>query len=136
MLKHLFILLTLCLIASPKSLLGQGKVDIIVEEDVQRAEENRIEKRKANNGKVKGYRIMVGFYSNRGEAENLRNEAAEYFEATYGVKMIYDEPNFKVYVGAFTSAEDADEALVVIRKKFRGATRISDTIQRKTSSQK
>ena len=120
----------------PHSLLSQGKVDIIAEEEVQEAEQKRIERRQANNGKVKGYRIMVGFYGTRAEAEALRSEAAQYFESTYGVRMIYDEPNFKVYVGAFTSADEADEALVVVRKKFRGATRISDIIQRKTKSQK
>lgn len=120
----------------PHSLLSQGKVDIIAEEEVQEAEQKRIERRQANNGKVKGYRIMIGFYGTRAEAEALRSEAAQYFESTYGVRMIYDEPNFKVYVGAFTSADEADEALVVVRKKFRGATRISDIIQRKTKSQK
>lgn len=131
-----FKLFILLLIGMPQYIFGQGKVDIIAEPEVQEAEEKRMERRKANNGKVKGYRIMVGFSSTRAEAETLRAEAASYFEAAYGVRMVYDEPNFKVYVGAFTSAEDADEALVVIRKKFRGATRISDTFQRKTNSQK
>jgi hypothetical protein len=135
MMRILFILSVFAALL-PHSLLSQGKVDIIAEEEVQEAEQKRLERREANNGKVKGYRIMVGFYGNRAEAEALRSEAAEYFESTYGVKMIYDEPNFKVYVGAFTSADEADEALVVIRKKFRGATRISDIIQRKTNSQK
>jgi hypothetical protein len=135
MIRILFILSVFAALL-PHSLISQGKVDIIAEEEVQEAEQKRLERREANNGKVKGYRIMVGFYGNRAEAEALRSEAAGYFESTYGVKMIYDEPNFKVYVGAFTSADEADEALVVIRKKFRGATRISDIIQRKTNSQK
>jgi hypothetical protein len=135
MIRILFILSVFAALL-PHSLISQGKVDIIAEEEVQEAEQKRLERREANNGKVKGYRIMVGFYGNRAEAEALRSEAAGYFESTYGVKMIYDEPNFKVYVGAFTSADEADEALVVVRKKFRGATRISDIIQRKTKSQK
>jgi hypothetical protein len=133
---NFFTILALLLMSLPENSFGQGKVDIIAETEVQEAEESRLEKRKASNGKVKGYRIMVGFYSNRAEAEALRSEAAGYFEATYGVKMIYDEPNFKVYVGSFSSADEADEALIVVKKKFKGATRISDIIQRKTATQK
>jgi hypothetical protein len=134
--RHFFSLLILGISYIPNSAFSQGKVDIIAEPEVQEAEDARIEKRKAADGKVKGYRIIIGFYSNRAEAEALRSEAASYFETSYGVKILYDEPNFKVYVGEFTSSEDADEALVAVRKKYKGATRITDTIQRKKAIRK
>jgi hypothetical protein len=101
---------------------AQGHVVVEVEPSVKEMEDNRTNRRRANSDKVRGYRILIGFYSNRSEAESLKNQAMG----------PYDEPNFKVYVGQFTLSDDADAALVEIRKKFSGATRISDIIRRPT----
>lgn len=110
---------------------AQGKVDIIVDPAIQEDEEDRINRRKANADKVRGYRIMIGFYASRSQAESLRAEAATPFGARYGVTVIYDEPNFKVYVGEFTNSDDADAALAEIRKKYPGASRVSDIVRRR-----
>lgn len=110
---------------------AQGKVDIIVDPAIQEDEEERINRRKANADKVRGYRIMIGFYASRAQAEALRSEANSPFGGKYGVTVIYDEPNFKVYVGEFTNSEDADAALAEIRKKYPGASRVSDIVRRR-----
>ncbi len=109
---------------------AQGHVVVEVEPTVKEMEETRTARRKANSDKVRGYRILIGFFSSRAEAEALREQAMEPFGGKYGVTVIYDEPNFKVYVGQFTLSDDADAALVEIRRKFSGATRISDIIRR------
>ena len=109
---------------------AQGHVVVEVEPTVKEMEETRTARRKANSDKVRGYRILIGFFSSRAEAEALKEQAIEPFGGKYGVTVIYDEPNFKVYVGQFTLSDDADAALVEIRRKFSGATRISDIIRR------
>jgi len=109
---------------------AQGHVLVDVEPSVKEMEETRTARRKANSDKVRGYRILIGFFSSRAEAEALKEQAIEPFGGKYGVTVIYDEPNFKVYVGQFTLSDDADAALVEIRRKFSGATRISDIIRR------
>jgi hypothetical protein len=38
--------------------------------------------------------------------------------------LIYDEPNFKVYIGAFTTAAEADAALADIKKEFPTARKL------------
>jgi len=109
---------------------AQGQVVVEVEPSVKEMEETRTARRKANSDKVRGYRILIGFFSSRAEAEALKEQAQEPFGGKYGVTVIYDEPNFKVYVGQFTLSDDADAALVEIRRKFSSATRISDIIKR------
>jgi hypothetical protein len=126
----LFILLALPL--TQQKVVAQGRVDVEVEPSVKEMEETRTARRKANSDKVRGYRILIGFFSSRAQAEALKEEAMESFGSKYGVTVMYDEPNFKVYVGQFTLSDDADAALVEIRKKFSGATRISDIIRRPT----
>lgn len=118
------------LIGFKQEVKAQGHVLVDVEPSVKEMEETRTARRKANSDKVRGYRILIGFFSSRAEAEALKEQAIEPFGGKYGVTVIYDEPNFKVYVGQFTLSDDADAALVEIRRKFSGATRISDIIRR------
>jgi len=118
------------LIGFTQQVKAQGHVVVDVEPSVKEMEETRTARRKANSDKVRGYRILIGFFSSRAEAEALKEQAIEPFGGKYGVTVIYDEPNFKVYVGQFTLSDDADAALVEIRRKFSGATRISDIIRR------
>ncbi len=121
-----------CILAGMLLLAGfaRGQVVVEVEPSVKEMEETRTARRKANLDKVRGYRILIGFFSSRAEAEALKEQAQEPFGGKYGVTVIYDEPNFKVYVGQFTLSDDADAALVEIRRKFSSATRISDIIKR------
>jgi hypothetical protein len=38
--------------------------------------------------------------------------------------LIYDEPNFKVYVGTFATAAEADAALADVKKEFPNARKL------------
>ena len=128
--KTWILAISMLLIGFMQDAKAQGHVVVEVEPSVKEMEETRTARRKANSDKVRGYRILIGFFSSRAEAEALREQAMEPFGGKYGVTVIYDEPNFKVYVGQFTLSDDADAALVEIRRKFSGATRISDIIRR------
>ncbi len=128
--KTWFLATAIILIGIAQEAKAQGHVVVDVEPSVKEMEETRTARRKANSDKVRGYRILIGFFSSRAEAEALKEQAMEPFGGKYGVTVIYDEPNFKVYVGQFTQSDDADAALVEIRRKFSGATRISDIIRR------
>jgi hypothetical protein len=130
--KIVFFILLLFSLFNIQTVRAQGKVEIIVEPEIKEAENERISRRKAASEKTRGYRIMIGFYSNRAQAEAIRAEAARLYGSRYGVTIIYDEPNFKVYVGEFTQAESADDALADVRKRYPGATRISDIIRRRS----
>lgn len=130
--KFQVFLISLLILFSTGKLQAQGKVELIIDPEVQELEKERITRRKAASEKTRGYRIMIGFYPSRAQAEALRAEAARIYGGKYSVTIIYDEPNFKVYVGEFFQADAADDALADVRKRYPGATRISDIIRRKS----
>ncbi|MBS3913073.1 MAG: SPOR domain-containing protein [Bacteroidetes bacterium] len=105
-----------------------AQVEIIADPSVEEMENARIAKRKSLGSNVHGYRIMVGFYSKRDEATSKLSEARSIFGDQYPSTMLYDEPNFKVYVGEFVSKADADAALVYIRKRYAGARIVNDLV--------
>lgn len=107
---------------------AQGRVEVIADPDVEALETARIERRKGDNGRVQGYRIMVAFYASREAANQKLSEVRGWFGSTYGAVVLYDEPNFKVYTGEFTSRTDAEIALADIRKRYPGARIVSDMI--------
>ena len=79
---------------------------------------------KSSDKKIGGYRIFIGFSAKRAEATEIQKKADELFGSTYGALLIYDEPNFKVYVGAFSTAAEADAALPEIKKEFPTARKL------------
>ena len=91
---------------------------------VESLEKARKERTKSSDKKISGYRIFVGFSSKRAEATEIQKKADEIFGSTYGALLIYDEPNFKVYIGAFTTAAEADAALADIKKEFPTARKL------------
>lgn len=89
-----------------------------VDPNVEAMNNNRRDRIKSTDKKITGYRVFVGFSSKRAEATEILKKAELQFNQTYGTILIYDEPNFKVYVGAFTTANEADAALSEIKKEF------------------
>lgn len=124
--KHLLILLFFTLFASVNS---QAQVEIIVDPDVEQAENDRTEKRIAQGDKIQGYRIMTGFFSSRSQADAEFAQVKSQFGGKYGAAMLqFDEPNFKVYIGEFTTKAEADAALNEIKKKFPSARLVKDVV--------
>jgi len=109
-----FILLA-CIMAAAEL---KSQVVYDVEPAVESLEKTRTGRIKSSDKKISGYRIFVGFSSKRTEANEIQRKANEIFGSTYGALLIFDEPNFKVYIGAFTTAAEADAALADIKKEF------------------
>ncbi len=101
----------------------QAQVLYEVEPSVAKADEKRKEKI-ANAKKINGYRIFIGFSNKKSIAQELLTKADEKFGSTFGAQIIFDEPNFKVYIGTFTTQAEADAALVEIRKEFPTARKL------------
>ena len=107
---------------------AQGSVEVISDPSVDALESARIAKRKSLGSNVHGYRIMVGFFSSRDAANEKLGEARSLFGGEYPTTLLYDEPNFKVYVGEFISKADAEAALIQIRKRYTGARIVNDLV--------
>lgn len=121
-------LLTLILLAIP-SIRAAAQVEIIAEPGIERMLKNRINERILNGGKVPGFRVLVAYSNSRGAASIQTEDARRAFGTKYEVLQIYDEPNFKVYVGAFRFRWEAELALQDIQKKYRGARVVQDEIR-------
>ncbi|MBL7813001.1 MAG: SPOR domain-containing protein [Bacteroidetes bacterium] len=106
-----------------------GNVEIIADPAIDKMEKDRISRRSTQGSMVPGYRIMIGFYSSRTEANAKLAEAQRLFGSKYGAVLQYDEPNFKVYVGEFRSATSADAAIAEVKSRFPGARRVRDLIK-------
>ena len=119
--KALRFVLLCCLMLAAEA---KSQVVYDVEPAVESMEKARKERTKSSNKKISGYRIFVGFSSKRAEATEIQKKADEIFGSTYGALLIYDEPNFKVYIGAFTTAAEADAALADIKKEFPTARKL------------
>ena len=59
--------------------------------------------------------------SSRADALKLQGEAQEKFQESYAPQVVYDEPNFKIYIGAYNNSTEADEALAEIRRTYPNA---------------
>ena len=75
--------------------------------------------KKELNGKVQNLRIQI-FNGDRENAELVMKEYLEIFNDT-SASIIYETPNYKIWVGNFYNQLEADKKLIEIRKKFRSA---------------
>ena len=109
----------------------QGNVTIIAEDGIENLENTHIQRRKNADVLVQGFRIFIGMTSSRADAVKLQREAQEKFHETYAPQVVYDEPNFKIYVGAYNNNSEADDALTEIRKSYPNAKKIKMPIKAK-----
>lgn len=59
------------------------------------------------------------FYGNNGEANEVIKEYRDLFE--YASEIVYESPNYKVWVGNFRNRLEADRALLKIKESFPSA---------------
>ena len=71
------------------------------------------------NSKIQNLRIQI-YSGDRENAEQIIQEFNEIFNDTTA-DVIYETPNYKVWVGNYYTQLEADKRLVEIRKKFRSA---------------
>ena len=78
-----------------------------------------IKLKKELNSKIQNLRIQI-FSGDRDNAEQIIQEFNEIFNDT-SADVIYETPNYKVWVGNYYTQLEADKRLIEIRKKFRSA---------------
>ena len=106
----------ICLLFSCFPILSQnGKVKINQSTKL----DSIIKLKKELNGKIQNLRIQI-FNGDRENAELVMKEYLEIFNDT-SASIIYETPNYKIWVGNFYNQLEADKKLIEIRKKFRSA---------------
>ena len=109
-------ILFICLLFSCFPILSQnGKVKINQSTKL----DSIIKLKKELNGKVQNLRIQI-FNGDRENAELVMKEYLEIFNDT-SASIVYETPNYKIWVGNFYNQLEADKELIKIRKKFRSA---------------
>ena len=78
-----------------------------------------IKLKKELNSKIQNLRIQI-YSGDRENAEQIIQEFNEIFNDTTG-DVIYETPNYKVWVGNYYTQLEADKRLIEIRKKFKSA---------------
>ena len=78
-----------------------------------------IKLKKELNSRIQNLRIQI-YIGDRDNAEQIIQEFVEIFKDTTA-DVIYETPNYKVWVGNYYTQLEADKRLVEIRKKFRSA---------------
>ena len=78
-----------------------------------------IKLKKELNGKIQNLRIQI-FNGDRENAELVMKEYLEIFNDT-SASIVYETPNYKIWVGDFYNQLEADKKLIEVRKKFRSA---------------
>ena len=78
-----------------------------------------IKLKKELNSKIQNLRIQI-YSGDRDNAEQIIKEFIEIFNDT-AADVIYETPNYKVWVGNYYTQLEADKRLLEIRKKFRSA---------------
>ena len=78
-----------------------------------------IKLKKELNGKIQNLRIQI-FNGDRENAELVMKEYLKIFNDT-SANIVYETPNYKIWVGNFYNQLEADKKLIEVRKKFRSA---------------
>jgi hypothetical protein len=86
---------------------------------------NRYKKYKKRNNKISVYRIQL-FSGERTTANGVLNKAKNLY--TEKVNIEYDQPNFKVKLGMFSSKNMAREYLQEVKKNFKTAYVLSEKV--------
>lgn len=87
----------------------------------------RTAQRKHPDAKIDGYHILIFNGDNRSRAETVKSR----FDSEYKhySEVVWDEPNFKVYVGLFKTKFECMSLYNEIKGKFQTAIVVKDKIQ-------
>ena len=92
--------------------------NIEIPKDVQIKKDNRISKR-SDDGKMVVYTVMIFFGNDKNEAYNLKSKFdSKYQNSTidYESEIKWEEPYFKIYVGKFLSAIEAQKLISELKE--------------------
>jgi len=125
--KYCWLLLSSLLLMCPSY--GQGLAEVVADPAVEKLMATRLAQRQASGGKIPGYRILLSYSGSRAAAERQAEEARLHYMGQYDIVVMYDEPNFKVYLGEYRQRWEADVVLREVQKHYRGARVIPDRIR-------
>lgn len=112
MLKFLFI----SLVISIFPMYGQNG-DVMINQNDRL--DSIVKLKKELNSKIQNLRIQI-YNGDRKNAEIIMKEYVEIFNDSTA-NIVYETPNYKIWVGNFYNQIEADKKLIEIRKKFRSA---------------
>ena len=75
--------------------------------------------KKELNKKIQNLKIQI-YNGNRNQAEMIKEEYIKLFDDSTAT-VIYETPNYKVWIGSFFTRLEADKSLLKIRKKYKSA---------------
>ncbi len=114
-LNILFLSLFFSLLFSLEGRAQEGTVEVNQDRQIDAL----IELKKDLNRREDNFKIQI-YNGSRSGAENARRQ----FEASfygYSVRMEYETPNYKIWIGNFKTRLEADRALIKIKQKFASA---------------
>ena len=112
--------LTLILMVSTADFCLAQQGQIIVNQDPQITELLELKKElNSNEDSSKRYKIQI-YSGRRVNGEKARSEFRKHFNQ-WSSKLVYETPNYKVWVGSFRSRLEADRALLKIKSQFPNA---------------
>lgn len=111
------------------ALWAQGKIVYHEENSVQTALSNRKKERTSDDFVILGYRVFVGMKPNRSEANEFLKEVNENLNPEMSAQLVFDEPNFKVYVGSFPTSAEAEATLAKVKKHYPYARKLKMPIK-------
>ena len=109
-------ILFICSLISFFPMFGQNGNVII---DQNNKLDSIIKLKKEMNSKIQNLRIQI-YNGDRKNAEIIIKEYIEIFNDSTA-NIVYETPNYKIWVGNFYNQIEADKKLIEIRKKFRSA---------------
>ena len=110
-----FQILTFILFGCLNAYAQTGNVEIIQSVDIEKV----IEIKKEINKNISVLRIQI-YNGNREDAQVIK-EKFEKYKIDSIVDMVYETPNYKIWVGRYISQLEADRKLLEIRKYFSDA---------------
>ncbi|MGC6413239.1 MAG: SPOR domain-containing protein [Bacteroidia bacterium] len=108
---------------------GQGKIIYHEENSVKTALYNREKERTSDDFVMLGYRVFIGMKPNRNEANRFLREVNENLNPDLSAQLVFDEPNFKVYVGSFPTSAEAEATLAKVKKYYPYARKLKMPIK-------
>lgn len=120
------LILGLVLVASSIAAKAQGTITVNKPFALENLINGRTATRKNPDAKIEGYHILIfrGDNRNKAEAQKAKFDAAH---KAYS-EVVWEEPNFKVYVGLFKTRMECMHLFSEIKDKFQTAIIIKDKI--------
>ncbi len=131
--KKVILLMSLC--TSFFSTVGQGKVEIFADSQLNEIVKIRYERKKVADAKpdtlqVQGYRVQVYFSNDRKKAYAMKDKVIKLHpEYSNEVYVVYQSPNYKVRVGNYIKESEAKPLERLLAKSFENVFIVRDKVR-------